>query len=174
MELRRASADDWEASRDVRLRALAQDPNAFCSTLEREAGFDEPTWRERLGRGITVLAWDGEEPVATVTGKADPHEAGGREVVALWVDPTQRGTGVADALLTFVIDWARGEGAHEVALWVAEDNSRARTLYECFGFTPTGERDVMRPGTDEIRLRLPLRLPLILAADGEPVRPSLR
>ncbi|WP_344755421.1 GNAT family N-acetyltransferase [Leifsonella bigeumensis] len=157
MELRRATTDDWAASRDIRLRALSQDPNAFCSSLESESGFDEQRWRNRLGHGITVLAWEGSDPVGTVTGKPDPHEEGGREIVAMWVAPAHRGTGLADSLIASVVDWAATEGAHEVALWVAEDNSRARSLYERVGFAATGETDAMRPGVDQLRMRLSLR-----------------
>ena len=48
MEIRRATVDDWEASRDIRLRALAESPDAFLSTLEREAAFDDEVWMSRL------------------------------------------------------------------------------------------------------------------------------
>src|SRR5690606_21298573 len=72
MELRRATPDEWVASRDIRLRSLAQDPNAFCSSLAGESGFDEQRWRDRLEEGFTVLAWEASEAVGTVTGKPDP------------------------------------------------------------------------------------------------------
>lgn len=49
------------------------------------------------------------------------------------------------------IDWARDESAHEIALWVATNNDRARALYERCGFTATGESDTTRSGIDEIR-----------------------
>lgn len=170
MELRRAVPDEWAASRDIRLRALSQDPNAFCSSLEHESGFDEKRWRDRLGRGTTILAWDGSDPVGTVTGVPDPHEEGGREVVAMWVDPAHRGSGLAGALLDSVIDWAEADGAHGVALWVAGDNSRARALYERTGFTVTGETEVMRPGVDQLRMRMPLpRRPIAPRSTGRPV-----
>lgn len=170
MDLRRVAVEDWQAVRNVRLRALTLDPNAFCSSLERESAFDGQAWRNRVSSGITVLAWDGEDPVATISGKVDPHEDGGREIVALWVAPSVRGEGLADALVHQVIDWARSESAHEVALWVAEDNEHALTLYERVGFAATGERDVMRPGVDQIRLRLPL----LAVSLPEPAAPSLR
>lgn len=156
MELRRATAEDWQASREVRLSALTQNPDAFCATLESESAFDEQGWRDRLGRAHTILAWNGATPVGTVTGKLDPREEGGREIVAMWVNPGSRGTGLSDALIAAIIDWSRTEGAHEVALWVAEDNGHARALYERCGFSGTGERDVMRPGVDQIRMRLAL------------------
>ena len=157
MEIRQARPDEWRLSRDIRLRALADAPDAFCSTLERELGFDEDAWRSRLERARTVGAWEGDAAVGTATGKPDPHEDGGREIVAMWVDPAYRSSGVATALIDELVRWARDAGASSVALWVAEGNDRAQRLYEKCGFTATGQRDTMRPGTDEVRMRLPLR-----------------
>lgn len=153
MELRIATPDDWQASRDIRLRALTQDPAAFCSSLERESAFDEMQWRDRMLSGITVLAWGDAVPIGTVTVRPDPHEAAGSELVAMWVDPAHRHSGLADSLVTSIVDLAVAEGAREVTLWVAEDNVRARSLYERLGFELTGERDAMRPGVDQIRMR---------------------
>ena len=39
MEIRQARAADWEALRKLRLRALADAPDAFASTLQKEAAF---------------------------------------------------------------------------------------------------------------------------------------
>lgn len=121
-------------------------------------------------RGFTVLAWNGSVPVATVTGTTAPHHAGGREMVGMWIDPLTRGTGLAPALISSVVEWARSEGAHELALWVAEDNERARHLYEKCGFAATGERNVMRPGTDQIRMRMSLTG----GPEGTPLASTLR
>ena len=156
MEIRQATPDEWQLSRDIRLRALEDAPDAFCSSLESERAFDEEAWRSRLERAHTVFAWEGPEVVGTATGKPDPHEDGGHEFVAMWIDPDHRRSGVATALIEELVRWARAEGAHSIALWVAEDNDRARRLYEQCGFAATGEREVMRPGTDQLRMRLPL------------------
>lgn len=156
MKIRRALPDEWQLSRDIRLRSLADAPDAFCSSLDTERAFDEKAWRSRLERAHTVFAWEGSELVGTATGKPDPHEEGGREIVAMWVDPTHRKSGVAAALIDELVRWARAEGTHSIALWVAEDNDRARRLYERCGFAATGEREIMRPGTDQLRMRLPL------------------
>ena len=153
MDIRPATPAQWRTSRDLRLRALGDAPDAFCSTLEHEKEFDEPAWRSRLERAHTVFAWVGPNAVGTATGKPDPHEAGGREIVGMWVDPAHRGTGVAAALIDELVTWARGQGSRSIALWVAEDNEPARRLYEKCGFVATGERDVMRPGVDQVRMR---------------------
>ena len=156
MEIRRATADEWQTSRDIRLRALETDPDAFCSTLEGEREFDDETWRSRLERAETLLAWERDELAGTATGKPDPHEEGGREIVAMWVAPEHRRRGAASALIAALIESARRDGASSVALWVAEDNSRALRAYEASGFALTGEREAMRPGVDQLRMRLPL------------------
>ena len=153
MEFQRAAPDEWRASRDIRLRALADAPDAFCSSLAGERDLDETVWRSRLERCYTVFARRGTDVVGTATGKADPHEEGGREIVAMWVDPAHRGRGVATALIDELVRWARVEGSPEIALWVAEDNDPARRLYERCGFLETEEREAMRPGVDQVRMR---------------------
>lgn len=156
MEIRVATVDDWERSKDIRLRALAEAPNAFCSSLDRELAFDDQAWRDRLEQARTFLALSGGATVGTATGTADPHENGGRELVAMWVDPAERRSGVARALIDAVVEWARAQNAPAVALWVAEDNASALRLYEKCGFALTGEREVMRSGVDQVRMRRPL------------------
>lgn len=156
MEIRVATVDDWERSKDIRLRALAEAPNAFCSSLDRELAFEDQAWRDRLEQARTFLALSGGATVGTATGTADPHENGGRELVAMWVDPAERRSGVARALIDAVVEWARAQNAPAVALWVAEDNASALRLYEKCGFALTGEREVMRSGVDQVRMRRPL------------------
>jgi hypothetical protein len=57
MEVRQAGAADWEALRELRLRALADTPDAFASTLQKEAAFPEQVWRQRAegGGGVGEL-----------------------------------------------------------------------------------------------------------------------
>ncbi|WP_168626757.1 GNAT family N-acetyltransferase [Cryobacterium sp. BB307] len=99
MDIRPTTAADRRAYRDIRLRALADAPNAFRSTLEREVAFDDSIWHDRASSGNTVLACDGDKALGTATLIDDRHEAGGKEVVAMWVDPDHRRAGVASALL---------------------------------------------------------------------------
>src|SRR6266568_1820588 len=59
-----------------------------------------------------------------------------REVVL--VSEGWRGRGVGSALLRAGIEWARGAGAHKVALQVWPHNAAALALYEKFGFQREG------------------------------------
>ena len=156
--VRRGVPKDWRASKQLRLRALADSPSAFSSTLERELTYDDDVWRTRLESAATFFAVDDDGAfVGSVTGIDDRHEAGGREVVAMWVAPEWRARGVGGALMDSVLEWARTEGAASIALWVADGNDRARRLYERCGFVGTGQRDVIREGLGETRFRRALQ-----------------
>ena len=145
----------------MRLRALELDPDAFCSTLEGTRRYSEADWRSRLESAETVFAWENGEVAGTATGKPDQHEEGGREIVSMWVAPEYRRRGIASAIIAALVDSARDQGASSVALWVAEDNVRARSAYEASGFVLTGERDRMRPGVDQLRMRRELAAPTV-------------
>jgi ribosomal protein S18 acetylase RimI-like enzyme len=138
--LRRLSEDDWELLRDTRLASLADSPEAYGSTYEREAAFDESTWRDRARENTWFVAAGDATPVGIVCGYDAPDSPPDqRHLVAMWVAPQARGTGLADRLITAVIDQARADGKAEVWLGVAEGNERARRVYLRFGFEDTGE-----------------------------------
>jgi ribosomal protein S18 acetylase RimI-like enzyme len=141
----RVSPDQWATYREVRLAALTDSPEAFSSTLERELGFPELLWRERLGSNISLLAWLGDRPVGTVavltTEIADTHGfTGAWHLVAMWVSPAARRLGVGARLVEAAAVAARSGGAPSVLLWVVETNDPARKLYERAGFRAPGIR----------------------------------
>jgi ribosomal protein S18 acetylase RimI-like enzyme len=146
--IRRLRAADWALLRDVRLRSLADAPSAFGSTHERELRFDEAKWRERADTSAWFLAADGDDDgegaLGIVAGYHDPASpVGQRHLLAMWVAPAARGTGLARDLVEIVITWAREDGATEVTLGVADGNDRAQALYEKCGFVSTRERFAM-------------------------------
>lgn len=149
--VRRATVDDWETVRDIRLAALQEAPYAFGSTYARERDFDEETWRGRLSNpdGPTFLAFDGDNAV----GIDGVHTEGDdRILVAMWVTPGARRAGVGAALTDAVCDWAKAQGDTRVYLGVAEDNDPARRLYERLGFRMTGKSAPLH--SDPTRLSL--------------------
>jgi ribosomal protein S18 acetylase RimI-like enzyme len=56
----------------------------------------------------------------------------------MMVAADRRRTGIGSALLDAAIEWARGAGAHKVALQVWPDNEAAVALYRKFGFVEEG------------------------------------
>ncbi|MFC5064151.1 GNAT family N-acetyltransferase [Actinomycetospora atypica] len=154
-EVQRAGPDDWVEARAVRLRALADSPGAFASTLERERALPDEAWRRRLATGAWFLAREGDAVIGTACGIDDPDEAGTRHLVGMWVEPAHRGDGTADRLVTAVLDWARDDGAAAIALWVVDGNDRAHRFYARHGFVGTGQRGPLPsdPAVMESRMR---------------------
>jgi RimJ/RimL family protein N-acetyltransferase len=141
VRIRSLDEPDWQLLRDVRLASLAESPEAFGSTHARELAFPEAEWRSRAGGNGWFVASDGDRVQGVAAGYHDessPPEQ--RHLVAMWVAPEARGTGVAAELVEAVVQWARDDGASEVTLGVADGNERARALYLNCGFVSTGER----------------------------------
>lgn len=161
MEIRQARADDWEALRELRLRALADAPEAFASTLAEEEGFGPEVWRRWAAGGpasVNFIARDGDREVGLAAIFAEAGAPGRMHLVSMWVDPGHRRRGVARALVDQALRWAGERQAREVVLWVVDQNTPARRLYERVGFRPTGERQPLpsNPAAVESLLRLPL------------------
>ena len=158
--VRRLAADEWPLLRDLRLTALREAPSAFWSTYEREASYDEAQWIAFLRRAVWFTAEvDGSPAALAACGDVhDEPDNADRQVIGMWVAPHARHRGVGAALLSAVVDRARGEGAPGVVLWVAVDNAAARRLYESLGFVDTGGRGDLPhdPPVPEMELRLAL------------------
>ncbi len=156
VEVVRAGADDSQDARDVRLRALADAPEAFASSREREEAFDDDEWRRRVTTNAWFLARADGATVGLACGIPEPDDDAGRHLVGMWVDPAFRGRGLSDLLVAAVMAWARRERATFLALWVVDGNDRALGFYERLGFEATGEQQPLpgRPEVTESRMRL--------------------
>jgi ribosomal protein S18 acetylase RimI-like enzyme len=164
MEARQAQATDWEVLRQLRLRALADAPDAFASTLAAEVAFPVEVWWQRAQGGpasANFIAREAGVDVGLAEVFAEPDAPGRMHLVSMWVDPHYRRRGVARALVGQVVRWAADRRARDVILWVADQNTAARRLYERIGFRPTGERQPLpsNPARTESQLRLPLAVP---------------
>jgi GNAT superfamily N-acetyltransferase len=149
VKIRRLRRGDGGELRQVRLRALADAPYAFSSSLERESILDPEFWESRVAEselgedGVVFTAVDDERTL----GMSGGFWLGeGREVAmvwGMWVDPSARRCGLGHELLEAVAGWARDSGAQRLRLAVTDcDASRpAAALYRRLGFVDTGERE---------------------------------
>ena len=142
-EVRMLESDEWPVWRDLRLRSLADSPDAFGSTLEREEAFTEEDWRNRV-QSMAVVAFVEGTPAAL--GGGFRIRPGWVQVVAMWTDPAYRGRGLATQVLDRIVKTARSEN-QRLVLDVARGNSSARTAYEHYGFVATGESSPLREGS---------------------------
>lgn len=134
--VRTLSPAEFEVLRDTYLRMLADSPSSFNADFDDEAGRDAASWREMLVARTWFVAEDDGEVVGLVCGgeprrEPDPSV---RVLRSLWVAPTHRGQGVADALVDAVVTWAKSQGASVLNLFALEDASRAHAFYERYGF----------------------------------------
>lgn len=141
--LRSISADDWRAWRELRLEALREAPSAFGSTLApwQGEGDTEARWRSRLSDVPFNAIAEIEGTSAGMASGTALSADGAVELISMWVAPFARGRGVGDALIDAVVQWARTQRAHRVALAVVPQNAYAIALYSRHGFIPDGIAD---------------------------------
>ncbi len=150
--LRTLGADDWAQWRTVRRAALADAPYAFSSTIQEWSGpgDTETRWRKRLRSvpfNVIAECEGGSLGMVSCTAPQD----GEVYLMSMWVAPSVRGHGVSDALITAVINQARGGGALRVALAVREANRHAVALYARHGFMDDGPWEDCPPGPEHER-----------------------
>jgi ribosomal protein S18 acetylase RimI-like enzyme len=149
VEVRRVTRHEWESLRDVRLRALADAPDAFGTTYEEAVARPDDWWRDWAAASATsdtqavLLAWDGDRTVGLAGVFAT--DDGAWQVISMWVDPSARGRGTGRALLDAVVAWARNQdNGRPIRLSVTDGNDGARRLYERYGFADTGVTEPLR------------------------------
>jgi ribosomal protein S18 acetylase RimI-like enzyme len=138
-EIRLLDADDWALWRDVRLRSLADVPDAFGSKLAEWQGDGdrEDRWRSRFDNvAFNAVAVSDNGVVGTLGAMA--HSPGTVELISMWVAPEVRGTGVGEALIDAVLVWAAAESVERVVLAVRRGNDPALALYTRCGFVLVG------------------------------------
>ena len=163
VSIRRITPDEGELLADLRLRALADAPDAFSSTHADASRQSSDDWtdlacrRAAGNREATFFASLGDTPIGIVGGYV--HDGSPLvDLVSMWVAPEARRHGVARALIRTVVDWARDGGYDELQLWVTEVNHGARALYEGCGFVATDDVDHLRAGSAITERRMTRRI----------------
>jgi len=163
-KVRKFTPQEWETYRDLRLRALADSPDAFGSTLTAEQDRSDDEWSNRLVSGadsnwdLPLLAEVDFEPIGLAWGRIEKTNPDVANLYQMWVAPTHRRLGAGKMLLEAVIIWARARDVNCLDLGVTLSNSPAMRLYTRAGFQPVGEPQPSRPGSE--LLGQPMRLVL--------------
>lgn len=163
--VRRLQAREWQAYRAIRLRALADAPEAFGSTLAREEELPDDTWAARVAKSAVsgidcaLVAEENGQLAGLLWAKVDAQDPGRVNLFQMWVAPESRGRGVAAALLDEALGWARARGTRVVHLGVNAANTGALRLYERAGFEPIGQPYLMREGASHMEQEMRLDLP---------------
>ena len=137
--IRPAEPSDWEAVRDIRLRSLREEPDAYASDYLTETRFEPDVWKQRLATASSQLAFDDDHALVGIATGLDTGD-GDTYVVGMYVAPEARGSGCARQLLDAITKLAVGRQAKRLVLEVAESNVRAIRFYRSYGFVTTGRR----------------------------------
>jgi ribosomal protein S18 acetylase RimI-like enzyme len=133
--IRPAEEADWGALKAIRLASLRDAPTAFGLTYESAAAYSDEQWTERAAartRAGYLLAVRNDEAVGLVGDYV--NEAGQYNLIAMWVRPDFRSSGIAGRLVDAVKARAIAKGHVRVVLDVSPDNLRAANFYRKQGF----------------------------------------
>ena len=179
--IRTVLPSEWRAWRDLRLRSLSDDPDAFAETHAEAASRDDAGWRALVAADPTRSCWFALHhgvPVGTTVATVTADSA---QLYAMWVAPEARRIGLGRALLGTATRWARLAGATTLALRVTDRSHRAAprlagqtvgvaahrpdvaasALYR--GFLDRGSAGPLRPGSPLQTRDLVIRLgPLVI------------
>ena len=134
---------DWKKLKELRLLALASDPDAFGGTYEQAAALPVSEWKrraegsERGHQSRWFAAVDGDDEWVGIALAAIDNEGNAR-LFGMWVQPPARGSSAAGLLCDACVDWAGSRGHETIELSVVVENARAAALYRKVGFVEIG------------------------------------
>lgn len=161
-QIRPFAPHEWPIYKDLRLRALADSPDAFGSTLAAEQGRTDAEWASRLaaaaesGGDLPLIAELDGEPIGLAWGRIDKSNPDAAHLYQMWVAPDWRRRGAGRMLLEAVIAWAKGKNVNYLELGVTYRDSPAMRLYRRAGFEPAGAPEPLRPGSEWLLLLMRL------------------
>ena len=129
---------DGPRLRAIRLRALADAPDAFATTLAEARAWSDARWEEQVATLPTFVWHEHGADLGMVRGAPRDGDPEARYLISLWVAPEARGRGVGAALVHAVVAWARAEGLRRLFLDVGARNDAAQALYARLGFAVSG------------------------------------
>jgi ribosomal protein S18 acetylase RimI-like enzyme len=93
-------------------------------------------WEQLVGdsKSPTLVAEIARRIVGFVGVGPSRDEEGIAELYAIYLDPSQFGTGVGRALMDAALERMRGLGYREATLWVIDGNARAERFYRLAGW----------------------------------------
>lgn len=141
--------DEWSRLRDIRLRSLVENPEAFGASHETLSKFTESQWRNEFKDLTHLVAFTDQVDISTMTIEILEGDFGATcWIGSCWSDPAHRGKGALRIMFDFLDQHASERGWQKQGLGVWTDNFSAITAYEKLGFVAMGEpqESTRKPG----------------------------
>lgn len=139
---------DWQEYKNLRLKALEDDPMAFTTSFEEAVNKVNDYWighlKEQDKESITLFAKKGNRLIGMIAAvfnskKKTRHIA---ELVGAYVDPEFRGHGAGSKLMKGIIDQVKNhKEIIKINLGVITTQKPAIALYKKYGFKEAGTRE---------------------------------
>ncbi|KXY35566.1 GNAT family N-acetyltransferase [Bacillus sp. FSL K6-0067] len=143
--IRLLTKEDAEKYWELRLQALQVNPEAFVTTYEEAIRQENPIKRVEsnltAATSCTFGAFNADHQlVGVVTLLTEEKEAYKHQghIVAMYVDASNRRSGLARELIRKAIEKAREMDLEQLTLGVVSTNEPAKKLYESMGFQTYG------------------------------------
>lgn len=125
--------------KEIRLRSLKEDPDAFGTTHQQALEWDDQVWIDQAANIPTFIANVDSVDRGIVRVGSDLKDPTTGWVISMWVDQQARGRGVGVKLLSELIQWCEKQTSFKVLkLDVGDYNEAAIRLYEKIGFRSNG------------------------------------
>lgn len=147
LTIRRTAESDWSDLRSIRLASLAESPQSFGLTLEEASKYSDDQWKDRAGNRTPpayFIVRAGDTLAGLIGGVLIESDF---NLIAMWVAPTHRGTGIGKALISELFAHASHSGHAQVTLMVSPSNASASNLYMRMGFEFTDHFEPLESNT---------------------------
>jgi ribosomal protein S18 acetylase RimI-like enzyme len=138
----------WQEYKNLRLRALKDEPQAFSSSYTKEAAYPDEKWQERLSTACQeinswlLFAQKNRRLVGMIGGWVEP----GKDVITIFgmfVVKRERGQGIAKMLFNKLLSTIKQTSFSRCMLEVNIDQQAAFHLYQTVGFQIVGQENLV-------------------------------
>lgn len=133
--------EDWRQYRDLRLRALKEEPQAYGSTYEDNAKRPDEFWQKRLEESLImstqwlVFAKSDRMLVGMMGAFIEKEQSDSAHIIAVYVIPEARGKGIAKSLMKELLESIKtNKQIKNIIVDVNVEQTVAFNLYKNSGF----------------------------------------
>ncbi len=155
ISIRQKNENDWQTFREIRLKALKNDPKVFGSNHEREVNKSKQDWKEWIAEASQAIffIYDVETPIG-MTGIFVPQDTVEKSKAVLWgswLEPDYRRKGLSNLMYKARIDWAKEQPEiRRIEVSHRESNLASKYANQKHGFKLVKEEDkVWHDGVSE-------------------------
>jgi len=156
---------DWKQYRDLRLRALQEEPHAYGSTYADNVKNSDESWMERLkDASLEKAQWlvfaKHNDTVVGMAGAFAQKEIDTAQVIAVYVVPEERGKGISKLLMSDILTRIKkNKFVRKILVDVNPEQEAAYNLYKNYGFEVTKKYNmILGDGKEHDVIQLQMRI----------------